>query len=274
MLSKIELIRYQRQLQLQQLGMSGQKKLKQAKVLVVGAGGLGCAALQYLVAAGAGKIGIVDFDTVAVSNLHRQVLYTMEDVGKSKVDCAIRCLSKQNEHVHLQGFDMELNNTNASEIFGGYDVIIDGTDNYATRYAVNDACVLIDKPLVYGAIYRFEGQVAVFNYHTEGLQGPTYRCLFPAPPVQNAFLNCSETGVLGVLPGMIGCMQANEAIKIITGMGEVMSGKLMLFNILSTHSQTILFDRNDDILASMPRSIEEYKKYDYKLFCSITQAGL
>lgn len=272
MLDKTELIRYQRQMQLQELGISGQKKLKQARVLVVGAGGLGCAALQYLVAAGLGKIGIVDFDTVSLSNLHRQVLYTTKDVGQSKVACAINRLSEQNEYVDLKGFEIELNNTNAIEIFSEYDVVIDGTDNYATRYIVNDASVLLDKPLVYGAIHRFEGQVSVFNYHAGGLQGPTYRCLFPEPPLQDAFLNCSETGVLGVLPGIIGCMQANEAIKIITGIGEVMSGKLMFFNALTMHSQTILFDRNDDV-ASMPRSIEEYKEYNYKLFCSAIQAN-
>ncbi len=273
MLSKNELIRYQRQLQLPELGKGGQQKLKQAKVLVVGAGGLGCAVLQYIVAAGVGKIGIVDFDTVSGSNLQRQVLYTSEDVGKQKVDCAIKYLSKLNEYVELQGFSVELNNKNAIEIFNQYDIVIDGTDNYATRYLINDACVLLDKPLVYGAVYRFEGQVSVFNHVNVNQNGPTYRCLFPEPPAGEALVNCTETGVLGVLPGMIGIMQANEAIKIITGIGEPLSGKLVVINGLTMKFDTVLFERNEDVLSAMPTSIQSFKKYDYQLFCNSTQVN-
>lgn len=268
MLSKNELIRYQRQLQLPELGMSGQQKLKLAKVLVVGAGGLGCAVLQYLVAAGVGKVGIVDFDSVSVSNLQRQVIYTSEDIGKKKVDCAILHLSKQNEYVELEGFAAELNNKNAIEIFRNYDIVIDGTDNYSARYLINDACVLLDKPLVYGAVYRFEGQVSVFNYLRNGKKSPTYRCLFPEPPVGDVFMNCNETGVLGVLPGMVGIMQANEAIKIITGLGEVLSGKLIVINALTMRQDTIVFERNGNVFNTSPVSIEAFEKYDYQLFCN------
>lgn len=269
MLSKTELIRYQRQLQLKEIGSSGQQKLKQAKVLVIGAGGLGCAVLQYLAAAGVGHIGIVDFDTVNASNLQRQVLYTTEDIGQLKVNCAIRQLSKQNEFIELQGFPLELNNQNAIDIFSTYDIIVDGTDNYSTRYMVNDACILLNKPLIYGAVYRFEGQISVFNYTSNtNEKGPTYRCLFPEPPATDAFLNCTETGVLGVLPGIIGIMQANEVIKTITGIGEVLSGKLMIVNTLSMQTEIISFDRNKDAIAAAPVSQEQFQNYDYKLFCN------
>ena len=268
MLNKDELIRYQRQLQLHELGMSGQRKLKQARVLVIGAGGLGCGVLQYLVAAGVGKIGIVDFDTVALSNLQRQVIYTTEDIGKSKVDCAIRHLAKQNHDVALQGFPLELNNKNAIEIFSAYDIVVDGTDNYSTRYLVNDACVLLDKPLVYGAVYRFEGQVSVFNHTNKNGKGPTYRCLFPEPPVGDGLMNCSETGVLGVVPGMIGVIQANETIKLITGIGEQLSGRLLVINSLTMELKTILFERNKEVLNAMPADVKAFEEYDYKLFCS------
>ncbi|MFY9310149.1 MAG: HesA/MoeB/ThiF family protein [Bacteroidia bacterium] len=275
MLDKNELIRYQRQMQLRELGLGGQQKLKQAKVLVVGAGGLGCSVLHYLVASGVGEIGIVDFDMVSVSNLQRQVLYTIEDTGKSKVECAIRYLSKQNEYVELKGFPVELTNKNAIEIFNGYDIIVDGTDNFETRYVINDACVLLGKPLVYGAVYRFEGQVSVFNYTKNMLQGPTYRCLFPEPPTPGAFWGCVDAGVLGVVPGMIGCMQANEVFKIITGIGEVLSGKLVLINTLTMRSDNVLIDRCNLALTAMPASVEEFEVYDYKLFCSnATQTNL
>lgn len=269
MLSKTELIRYQRQLQLKEFGSSGQQKLKQSKVLVIGAGGLGCAILQYLAAAGVGHIGIVDFDRVNASNLHRQVLYTTEDIGKLKVDCAIRQLSKQNEFIELLGFSLELSNKNAIDIFSAYDIIIDGTDNYTTRYMINDACILLNKPLIYGAIYRFEGQVSVFNYTSKANEkGPTYRCLFPEPPSTDTSLNCSVSGVLGVLPGIIGIMQANETIKIITGIGDVLSGRLMVINTLSMQTDIISFDRNKEAIAAAPASQEQFKNYDYELFCS------
>ncbi len=275
MWNKNELIRYQRQLQLKELGLTGQQKLKQAKVLVIGAGGLGCPVLQYLVSSGVGEIGIVDFDSVSISNLQRQVLYSMNDIGKLKVECAILCLSKQNEYVRLKGFPVELNNSNTIEIFKDYDIVVDGTDNFETRYLINDAAVLLNKPLVYGAVYRFEGQVSVFNYQKNNLSGPTYRCLFPESPASDSFINCTETGVLGVVPGMIGCMQANEVIKIITGIGEVLSGKLVVVNTLTMRSEIILLDRSSEALTAMPVSVEEFKQYDYKLFCSsASQANL
>ncbi|MES2591188.1 MAG: HesA/MoeB/ThiF family protein [Bacteroidota bacterium] len=269
MLSSKEIARYNRQILLPDFGTAGQKKLKQARILMIGAGGLGCAVLPYLTAAGVGTIGIVDFDTVDNSNLHRQPLYTTDDIGKQKVGCAVQRLAKQNEFVKFEAHPHELSNQNAIELFSNYDIIIDGTDNFASRYLINDACILLDKPLVYGAIHRFEGQVTVFNYgsNTE-VKGPSYRCLFPEPPSANAFPDCSEAGVIGVLPGLIGLMQANETIKIITGIGDVLSGRLMMVNMLNMEFNTLHFNRNNEKNILSPASAEELKEYDYKLFCS------
>ncbi len=267
MLDQDEIKRYDRHILLPEIGIAGQEKLKRSKVLVIGAGGLGCPVLQYLTAAGIGTIGVVDFDKVDESNLQRQILYSVDDIGRSKVECAISKLSRQNPFVEFISHYIQLTNQNAIDIIKKYDIIIDGTDNFPTRYLINDACVLLDKPLVYGSINRFEGQVSVFNYSIDKEErGPTYRCLFPEPPSADTAPNCSEAGVLGVLPGMIGTFQANEAIKIITGIGDVLSGRLFMINALTMQFYTISFER--DITVSDSVSLEQFKKNDYELFCN------
>ncbi len=242
MLSNLELARYNRHIILPELGFEGQQKLKQASVLVIGAGGLGCPVLQYLVAAGVGTIGIIDDDRVEESNLQRQILYNLDDIGSFKAEVAARKLALQNPFVNFNVYTQRLGNQNALAVFKSYDLIIDGSDNFPTRYLVNDACVILDKPLVFGSVFKFEGQVSVFNFKN----GPTYRCLFPDQPEDSP--NCSEIGVIGVLPGIIGSMQANEAIKIITGIGEVLSGKLMVFDALKMNFQLLQFFKNDQNL--------------------------
>ncbi|MEZ5109839.1 MAG: molybdopterin-synthase adenylyltransferase MoeB [Bacteroidia bacterium] len=273
MLSKEEIARYNRHLLLPEIGMEGQQKLKQAKVLVIGAGGLGCPALSYLCAAGAGKIGIVDFDGVDESNLQRQILYSTADIGKSKAIVAAEKLQLQNPHITIIPYQLKLDNNNALAIISEYDFVIDGTDNFATRYLVNDACLLLNKPLVYGSVYRFEGQVTVFNYTDErGNKGPTYRCLFPKPPAPETAPNCSQIGVLGILPGIIGSIQACEAIKLITGVGELLSGKLLLFNALSMSFQTMEFLRDETVLRNSPQNKEAFLSFNYDYFCNNTSS--
>lgn len=268
MLTEEEKSRYSRHLLLPEIGLTGQVKTKNAKVLVIGAGGLGCPALLYLTAMGIGEIGIVDFDRIEESNLQRQVLYSIDDIGKLKTEAAALKLSKQNPFVKINSFPARLDNQNALDIISGYDVIIDGSDNFATRYLVNDACVLMKKPLVYGSIHKFEGQVSVFNYaDSSGNYGPTYRCLFPSPPLSGSVANCSEIGVLGVLPGIIGTLQATEAIKIITGIGEPLSGKLLLVDALNMSFSSIEIERNDDWVNSAPVCRQEFLKTDYEYFC-------
>lgn len=268
MLNKEEIARYSRHLLLSEIGMTGQEKIKSAKILVIGAGGLGCPALQYLTAMGIGEIGIVDFDKVEESNLQRQILYSIEDIGKLKTEAAVSKLSKQNPFVKFNSYPVRLDNQNAIELFSKYDLIIDGTDNFATRYLVNDACVILNKPLIYGSIYKFEGQVSVLNYtDSSGQSGPTYRCLFPTPPPSGSIPNCSEIGVLGVLPGIIGTLQATEAIKIISGIGVPLSGKLLLFDALAMSFQVIEIARNNEWINSAPKNIEEFLKTDYEYFC-------
>jgi adenylyltransferase/sulfurtransferase len=227
---------------LKEVGQSGQRKLLGAKVLIIGAGGLGCSALQYLVAAGIGTIGIVDGDSVDESNLQRQVLFSTSDIGKKKVEAAKARLKALNPDVSINNFPVNLVPENALEIMQDYNLVIDGTDNFATRYLVNDACVKLNKPFIYGAIHKFEGQVSVFNYKG----GPTYRCLFPDPPAESQIPNCSDVGVLGVLPGVTGILQATEAIKIILEIGEPLSGKLKLVNLLNNSEQVIEFSRNEE----------------------------
>lgn len=274
MLNKEEISRYSRHLLLPEIGIAGQEKLKNAKVLVIGAGGLGCPVLLYLTAAGVGEIGIVDFDKVEESNLQRQVLYTVEDIGKPKAEVAAVKLAKQNPFVKFAVYPHQLNNKNALEIIKDFDIIVDGTDNFSTRYLVNDACVILDKPLIYGSIYRFEGQVSVFNYHNKnGIKGPTYRCLFPVPPGPESSPNCSEIGVLGVLPGIIGTLQANETIKLITSIGETLSGKLLIINALTMDFSTIEITRNSESLKLTPANAEAFKKNDYDFFCGIKETG-
>ncbi len=228
MLKEEELKRYSRQIILPEIGITGQEKLKNAKVLMIGAGGLGCPVLQYLVASGIGELGIVDDDIVDISNLHRQILYSVNDIGGLKAVLAKQKLELLNPHTFITAYKVRFTLDNAAAICGVYDLVIDGSDNFETRYLINDTCVALNKPFVFGAIYKFEGQVSVFNYQN----GPNYRDVFPEAPLLNEVPNCAEIGVLGVLPGIIGTYMANEAIKIICGIGETLSGKLMTMNAL------------------------------------------
>lgn len=244
-LSSEELARYSRHIAIPEFNVIGQKKLKAAKVLVVGSGGLGSPLLFYLTAAGVGNIGIVDFDVVDDSNLQRQVLFTVDDIGKSKAETAKKRLEKLNPHVQFTVYNNALTKDNALEIIKDYDVVADGTDNFPTRYLVNDACVLLDKINVYASIFRFEGQVAVFNYLKEdGSRGVNYRDLFPEPPPPGMVPSCAEGGVLGVLPGIIGSMQASEVIKVITGVGEPLADRLFLMDAASFTTRTLKIKKN------------------------------
>jgi adenylyltransferase/sulfurtransferase len=254
MLNPKEINRYSRHIILSEIGMKGQEKLKQAKVLMVGAGGLGCPVLQYLAAAGVGTMGISDDDKVDETNLHRQVLFSTDDIGRNKAEVAKEKLSKYNPYIHLISHPLHLTSENALKIIYQYDLVIDGSDNFPTRYLVNDACVMLNKPLVFGSIFKFEGQVSVFNYKN----GPTYRCLFPEPPVSSP--NCAEIGVLGVLPGIIGTLMANEALKIILGIGKILSGKLFVLDALNFQTQLISFEKN-------PENSKITTLIDYDDFC-------
>jgi len=227
--------RYQRQLQLSGFGEEGQLKLAQAKVLVVGAGGLGVPVLQYLTGMGVGSVGIVDGDVVSISNLHRQVIYSSEDVGHLKVECCVNHLSRQNPEIQFQMFPTFVNRENIISIVEGYDVVVDATDNFDARYLINDACVILKKPFVYGALQNFEGHVSVFNFQG----GPTYRCLYSSPPSGNQIPDCNTAGVLGIVPGLIGCHQALETIKVITGIGKPLSGILQVFDFLDNTQYSI-----------------------------------
>jgi adenylyltransferase/sulfurtransferase len=229
--------RYTRHTILKGFGKNGQEKLTRAKVLVVGAGGLGVPVLTYLNAMGVGTIGIMDNDIVSLTNLHRQVLYSESDVGELKVNAALEKLRKQNSNTKIVVFNTFLTIKNALEIIADYDVVVDASDNFPTRYLVNDACVMLQKPFVYGALHGYEGQVSVFNYKG----GPTYRCLFSNMPNENEVPNCNEHGILGIIPGIIGNLQALEVIKVITGIGVVLSGKLLIFDGLQQSYQKIKF---------------------------------
>lgn len=231
--------RYSRHLLLSGFGSKGQQALRAAKVLVIGAGGLGCPVLQYLTAAGIGRIGIVDFDVVDVSNLHRQILYTNNDIGKSKVYAASERLKKMNPDVQIDVFECKLEQSNALSLIAPYDVVVDGSDNFTTRYLVNDACVVLNKILVYGAVLRYEGQVGVFNYPDKAGKKTNYRDLFPDATVHGNGFACSDVGVLGVLPGIIGNLQAAEVIKIVTGIGNVMCNQILFYNLLQQSFYTI-----------------------------------
>lgn len=269
-LSKEEQKHYNRHLILEDIGLTGQRKLKNAKVLVIGAGGLSCPVLQYLTAAGIGTLGIIDDDVVAQSNLQRQILYTYQDIGQNKAEIAAKRLSLLNPFIVFNPYPERLDQSNAIKLFNQYDIIVDGSDNFPTRYLVNDAAVMTNKPIVFGSIFKFEGQVAVLNYHN----GPTYRCLYPEPPKPFEVPNCSEIGVLGVLPGIIGCLQANEVLKIVCGIGEVLSGKLVTFNALSLKQGMYNFKKNPSIgiksleddyltLCGIPKDVEEISFQDY-----------
>lgn len=259
-LSSEEQKQYSRHLILNEIGKEGQLKLKQAKVLVIGAGGLSCPVLQYLAAAGVGTIGIVDDDIVDQSNLQRQVLYRIEDIGKPKVECAKKSLTGINPYITINTYQKRLSKSNAIELFKSYDIIVDGTDNFPTRYLSNDASVITNKPLVFGSIFKFDGQVAVFNYEN----GPTYRCLYPSPPATGSIPNCSDIGVLGILPGIIGTLQANEVLKMILKLGDVLSGKLLTFDALTMKQLILPFEKDFSIAI---KSLEN----DYQVLCGISK---
>ncbi|HKR65187.1 MAG TPA: molybdopterin-synthase adenylyltransferase MoeB, partial [Thermoanaerobaculia bacterium] len=250
---------YARQLTLAEIGVEGQQKLARSSVLIIGAGGLGSPAALYLAAAGVGHIGLVDFDRVDASNLHRQILYATADAGRAKLDAARERLHALNPHVTIKTHATRLTSANALDILRGYDVILDGTDNFPTRYLVNDACVLLSKPNVYGSVLRFEGQASVFSTP----DAPCYRCLYPEPPPAHLVPSCAEAGVLGVLPGVIGTIQATEAIKIITGAGETLAGRLLLYDALRMNFRVMKLRRRCDEhapITKLPDNVNDYEE--------------
>ena len=265
MLEKEEYKRYNRHLILEEVGQQGQLKLKAAKVLMIGAGGLGCPILQYLTAAGVGNIGIIDFDVVDVSNLQRQILFASADVGKNKAEAAATNLKRLNPFVNITVFPYRLTVNNALRLFDEFDIIVDGTDNFSTRYLVNDASIISNKPLVYGSIYKFQGQISVFNYKN----GPSYRCLFPEPPKAGTIKNCSEIGVIGILPGIVGVQQANEVIKIILEIGETLSGRLLIYDALKANYMQVGIHKSDNEIQLVLDRKDTFESYDYDLFCGI-----
>jgi adenylyltransferase/sulfurtransferase len=263
-LSNDEILRYSRHLIMPEVGMEGQQKLKAAKVLCIGAGGLGSPLALYLTAAGVGTLGIVDFDVVDYTNLQRQIIHTTADVGRKKLDSAADKLKAINPFVNLRTFDTKLTSANALDLFRDFDIVADGTDNFPTRYLVNDACVLTGKPNVYGSIFRFEGQASVFA--TE--EGPCYRCLYPEPPPPGLVPSCAEGGVLGILPGLVGVIQATETIKLILGQGDSLVGRLLLVDALGMKFRELKLRKNPDCPAcGTHRTIT--KLIDYDQFCGI-----
>jgi adenylyltransferase/sulfurtransferase len=262
-LSNEEISRYSRHLILPEVGMEGQQKLKAAKVLCVGTGGLGAPLALYLAAAGIGTLGLVDFDTVDASNLQRQIIHSTATVGKLKVDSAEIMLKGLNPFMNVVKHNTMLTSANALEIFKDYDVIADGTDNFQTRYLVNDACVLLGKPNAYGSIFRFEGQASVFATET----GPCYRCLYPEPPPPGLVPSCAEGGVLGILPGLVGVIQATEVIKLILGIGDSLAGRLLLVDALGMNFRTLKLRKNPECPACGTHEIKEL--IDYDQFCGI-----
>lgn len=269
--SKAELERYSRHLIIPEFNIKGQSKLKKAKVLVVGTGGLGAPLLQYLTAAGVGTIGVIDFDVVEDSNLQRQVLFSVEDIGKPKTEAAVAKMRALNPHVNFIIHNTQLTSHNALDIIKDYDVVADGTDNFPTRYLVNDACVLLGKPNVYASIFRFDGQLTVFNYQFgDGKTGPNYRDLYPEPPPPGLVPSCAEGGVIGVLPGILGTLQANEVIKILAGIGDPLVGRMFTIDALGFETRTFKFKKDPKNPISGENPTLD-KLIDYEHFCGIPQ---
>src|SRR5919198_370290 len=266
-LTNEEVLRYSRHLILPDVGVDGQRKLKAGRILLIGAGGLGSPLALYLAAAGVGTLGLVDFDVVDVSNLHRQVLHGTKDVGRPKLESARERIRDVNPHVHVEPYETRLTSENALDIIRDYDVVIDGTDNFATRYLTNDACVLLGKPNVYGSIFRFEGQASVFALE----EGPCYRCLFPEPPPPGLVPSCAEGGVLGVLPGLVGTIQATEGIKLLLGAGELLVGRLLLIDALTMRFRTVRLRKDPRCPACGTHELKEL--IDYEQFCGTQSAG-
>lgn len=263
-LSNEEILRYSRHLIMPEVGMEGQTKLKKAKVLLIGAGGLGSPLGLYLAAAGVGKLGLVDFDVVDFTNLQRQIIHSTADVGRRKLDSATDRLHNLNPHIEIVPYETQLTSANALELLGEYDIVADGTDNFPTRYLVNDACVLLGKPNVYGSIFRFEGQASVFATK----EGPCYRCLYPEPPPPGLVPSCAEGGVLGILPGLVGVVQATEVIKLILGNGSPLIGRLLLVDALEMKFRELKLRKNPDCpICGSNRTI--HKLIDYQEFCGI-----
>ena len=263
-LTKDEILRYSRHLIIPEVGIEGQQKLKAAKVLLIGAGGLGAPLGLYLAAAGVGRIGLVDFDVVDFTNLQRQVIHSTKDVGRNKIDSAAEKMQGINPNLQIVKHEVALSSENALDILKDYDIVVDGTDNFPTRYLVNDACVLLGKPNVYGSIFRFEGQATIFA--TEG--GPCYRCLYPEPPPPGLVPSCAEGGVLGILPGTIGLIQATEAVKLILGIGEPLIGRLLLYDALGMKFRELKLRKNPDCpICGEHRTIT--KLIDYHQFCGV-----
>ena len=256
-----EVRRYSRHLVIPDVGIVGQRRLKAARVLIIGAGGLGSPVALYLAAAGVGHLGLVDFDVVDVTNLQRQLLHGTADVGRPKLDSARERIHDINPNVHVEAYETRLASANALEILADYDLVVDGTDNFPTRYLSNDACVMLGKPNVYGSIFRFEGQASVFASE----DGPCYRCLFRVPPPPGLVPNCAEAGVLGVLPGIVGTIQATEAIKLLLGIGESLVGRLLLIDALGMQFRTVRLHRDPECPACGTREIREL--IDYEAFC-------
>ena len=263
-LSKEEITRYSRHLIMPEVGMDGQLKLKQAKVLCIGTGGLGAPLGLYLAAAGVGRIGLVDFDKVDLSNLQRQILFDTNDIGRPKIEAATNRLRNLNPDIQIDNFETRLTSENALDILKDYDIVVDGTDNFPTRYLVNDACVILGKPNVYGSIFRFEGQITIFGYPG----GPCYRCLYPEPPPPGLVPSCAEGGVLGVLPGIVGAIQAAETLKLIIGKGEPLVGRLLLFDALAMRFRELKLRKNPEcpVCGGHPTIT---KLIDYEEFCGI-----
>jgi len=266
-LSKDEILRYSRHLIIPEVGIEGQQKLKAAKVLLIGAGGLGAPLGLYLAAAGVGRLGMVDFDVVDFTNLQRQVIHSTADVGRKKLDSAAAKMQAINPHIEIVKHETALSSENALDILKDYDIVVDGTDNFPTRYLVNDACVLLGKPNVYGSIFRFEGQATIFAYQG----GPCYRCLYPEPPPPGLVPSCAEGGVLGILPGTVGLIQATETVKLILGIGEPLVGRLLLYDALGLRFRELKLRRNPEcpVCGDHPTVT---KLIDYQQFCGIPHA--
>lgn len=263
-----ELVRYGRHLSLQDFGLEAQERLKSARVAVVGLGGLGCPAVMYLAAAGVGTIGLIDGDRVDLSNLQRQVLYGDDDIGERKVDVAARKLARMNPDVNIRQHPVRLDSGNALDVLAGYDIVLDGTDNFPTRYLINDATVLLGIPSVHGSVLRFEGRVSVFGT----VDGPCYRCLYPEPPPPGVVQDCQDAGVLGVMPGLVGVLQATEVIKSVCEVGDTLAGRLLIIDGLSMRFQTFMVARDPDCPMCATRAIRQL--IDYEAFCGNGSSGV
>lgn len=269
-LSPEEVARYSRHLMIPEIGLEGQLKLKASKVLCIGAGGLGSPLIMYLAAAGVGTLGIVDPDTVDASNLHRQLLHTHLDVGREKVVSAYEKVQLINGNVNVKTYSERLTESNAKKICGDYDIIVDGTDNFPTRYLTNDVCVLLGKPNVHASIFRFEGQASVFD----ATRGPCYRCLYPEAPPPGAIPSCAEGGVLGILPGLLGLVQATEVIKLITGIGDPLIGRMFMFDALAMRARDLRLRKNPHCPACGENALlKDLTSFDYQAFCGIQPPG-